>query len=73
MKDGGTLAHTVIVAPGSKDDPLTLPQLKTKWTDCLARGAPYFDAAKASACFDDGLAMSDLPRFGDWLSRLRPN
>jgi len=73
MKDGGTLVHTVTAAPGSKADPLTLPQLKTKWTDCLARGAPHLDAAKAGSLFGDGLRVCELLGFGDWFSRLRPD
>lgn len=72
LRDGRSLAHTITVSPGSKSDPLTPAQLKAKWTNCLARGAPYLSASAAASHFDQGLAMVDRPNFGDWLSGLRP-
>jgi hypothetical protein len=72
LKDGGTLSHTITVSPGSKGDPLTPDQLKTKWLDCLARGASHLDSRAAESCFDDGLGLADLPAFDAWVARLRP-
>jgi len=72
LKDGPLLARTITASPGSKDDPLTLPQLKTKWTDCLERGAPYLNEETAGLCFDRGLDLRGVSRLGDWSSQLRP-
>ena len=38
LHDGSVLEHTVVASPGSPDDPLTLAQLRHKWTDCFDRG-----------------------------------
>jgi len=72
LKDGKSLAHTIKVSPGSKGDPITPPQLKAKWADCLARGADYLPAGVAAAQFERGLRLADEPRLDDWLSALRP-
>ena len=73
LKSGASIAHTITASPGSKDDPLTPAQLNAKWVDCLGRGLPHLDGKTAAARFEQGLGICDLPRFGDWLSQLRPN
>ena len=70
LKDGSLLARTITASPGSKDDPLTLPQLKTKWMACLERGAPHLNEEAAGLCFERGLDLCGLSRFGDWFSQL---
>lgn len=72
LKSGAPIARTITASPGSKDDPLTLAQLKAKWVDCLDRGAPHLGAEAAATRFEHGLDMCGLPRFGDWFAQLRP-
>jgi 2-methylcitrate dehydratase PrpD len=73
LKRGETLAHTVTESPGSKRDPLTPTQLKAKWVDCLDRSLPQVDTKAAAECFEQGLGLCGVPRFGDWLSQVRPD
>ena len=70
LKDGSSLARTITASPGSKDDLLTLPQLKTKWMDCLEHGSPYLNEEAAGLCCDRGLDLCGASQFGDKSSQL---
>lgn len=70
LKDGRVLERTVLASPGSPDDPLTLPQLRKKWTDCLAHGLPGIREDAAGALFDEGLRLDEAPAAGPWLGRV---
>ena len=69
-RDGRRLQHTVEASPGSPDDPLTLPQLRRKWLDCLAHGLPAVSAATAGQWFDEGIRFERLDDTGAWLRTL---
>lgn len=67
MRDGRTLEHTVLASPGSPDDPLTPPQLRQKWVDCLVHGLPGLDPAVAGERFDLGLNLDQASSASKWL------
>ncbi|WP_170181949.1 MmgE/PrpD family protein [Phreatobacter stygius] len=71
LRDGARLAKTILVSPGSVEDPLTPAQLEAKWTDCLERAAPGIDSATAARLFAQGFDLAALPRVSDWLAGLR--
>lgn len=70
LADGGTLARTITIPPGSLRDPLTPPQLRDKWIDCLRRARPDADATTLGGLFDDGLAISGVGTIGGWLDKV---
>ena len=70
LRDGRKLVHTVVASPGSPDDPLTLPQLRQKWVDCLVHAKPALDAQTAHAWFDQGLALDQADEVRPWLARV---
>lgn len=72
LRDGTTLARTVVDPPGSLRDPLTPDQLAGKWVDCLGRGVPELSASSARRLFDTGLGIATMPRIGPWLESLTP-
>jgi len=70
LRDGRKLVHTVVASPGSPDDPLTLPQLRQKWVDCLVHAKPALDPQTAHAWFDQGLALDQADEVRPWLARV---
>ncbi|KRE24499.1 hypothetical protein ASE66_04525 [Bosea sp. Root483D1] len=73
LRDGRALSRTITASPGSRQDPLTGPQLEAKWLDCLQRAEPSLAREEARALFDEGLSLAGQARIDDWLSRLRSN
>lgn len=70
LRDGRVLSHTVVAPPGSPEDPMTLPQLRQKWVDCVRHGMPQRDPAIAPPLFDRGLALDQESSAGAWLSQV---
>ncbi|SFC10131.1 2-methylcitrate dehydratase PrpD [Bosea sp. CRIB-10] len=70
-RQGGTLSRTIIASPGSQQDPLTPPQLKAKWVDCLQRACPELDSQVTAALFDEGKNLASHANIEGWLMRLR--
>jgi 2-methylcitrate dehydratase PrpD len=69
-EDGRQFSRTVIAAPGSKDDPLTLDNLLAKWQDCLKRGMPNLPRERARSLFASGLEFDAHADAGRWLAGL---
>ena len=70
LRDGRVLSHTVVAPPGSPEDPMTLPQLRQKWVDCVRHGMPQRDPAIAPPLFDRGLALDQESSAEAWLSHV---
>ena len=70
LHDGSVLEHTVVASPGSPDDPLTLAQLRHKWTDCFGRGLPTLAASHVGELFDQGLDFDSINPASLWLDRI---
>jgi 2-methylcitrate dehydratase PrpD len=70
MKDGREFEKTIVVSPGSMEDPLTLPQLKKKWVDCLVHGVPTLGQEAAGDYFDESLSLDQEPNTASWLERV---
>ena len=70
LHDGTLLEHTVVASPGSPDDPLTLAQLRHKWTDCFGRSLPTLAASHAGELFDQGLDFESINPASLWLDRV---
>ena len=68
---GGTLSRTITASPGSLQDPLTPPQLKAKWLDCLQKAQPGLLPETAGTLFDQGLDLAEDANVERWLARLR--
>ncbi|MFG1374292.1 MmgE/PrpD family protein [Xanthobacter oligotrophicus] len=71
LTSGAELSREVVASPGSRQDPLTRPQLQDKWRDCLARGLPGVGADAAGQLFAEGEGLAALPRVATWLAGLR--
>ncbi|HEV2511510.1 MmgE/PrpD family protein [Bosea sp. (in: a-proteobacteria)] len=71
LHDGRTLSRTITASPGSRQDPLTGPQLAAKWLDCLQRAQPALAREDAQALFTEGMSLARHGEVGGWLSRLR--
>lgn len=71
LHDGRTLSQTIIASPGSRQDPLTGPQLQAKWLDCLQRAQPLLTREDAQVLFAEGMSLARHTQVSDWLSRLR--
>lgn len=70
LRDGRVLQRQVLASPGSPGDPLTLEQLRRKWTDCLRHGRPDVSTAAAGDWFDQGLEISAMASVRPWLDRV---
>ncbi len=70
LRDGRVLQHSVLASPGSPEDPLTLAQLRRKWTDCLVHGRPALAETAAGAWFDQGLDLDRQGAIRPWLERI---
>ena len=70
LHDGTVFEHTVVASPGSPDDPLTLAQLRHKWTDCFGRSLPTLAASHAGELFDQGLDFESINPASLWLDRV---
>ena len=70
LRDGRVLQHSVLASPGSPEDPLTLVQLRRKWTDCLVHGRPALAEAAAGEWFDQGLDLDRQGATRPWLERI---
>lgn len=68
---GAEVSRTITASPGSLQDPLTPPQLKAKWVDCLQKARPSLPADAAGALFDQGASLVTEDNARDWLLRLR--
>lgn len=71
LHDGRSLSRTITASPGSRQDPLTGPQLAAKWLDCLQRAQPALAREDAQALFAEGMSLARHDEVGGWLSRLR--
>ena len=68
LTNGTVLEKEVTASPGSREDPMTLAQLKHKWTDCLAHGlAGRMSRQRSEALFDEGSRLAALEDAGAWL------
>lgn len=67
LRDGRTVSREVLAPPGSPEDPMTLAQLKHKWTDCIRHGLPERDTAPLASLFDRGLALDHESSATPWL------
>jgi 2-methylcitrate dehydratase PrpD len=70
LRDGRTLRHAVSAPPGSPEDPITVPQLRAKWRDCLQVGKPSLEASDVDALFDEGLGLGDAADAAGWIGRV---
>lgn len=70
LRDGRVLQRTVVASPGSPEDPLTTPQLRGKWLDCLRHGRPELPSHLAHTWFDQGMDLDREDRTRDWLLRV---
>ncbi len=68
---GGSVSRTITASPGSLQDPLTPPQLRAKWLDCLQRANAGLRVDAADEVFDEGLELARAANAGRWLARLR--
>jgi len=70
LKGGRTLSRSVVVSPGSMEDPLTETDLEAKWIDCLQRARPDLSSSAARALFADGMAIGSMPSISLWLDKV---
>ncbi|QCK84916.1 MmgE/PrpD family protein [Phreatobacter aquaticus] len=70
LRDGTVRSQTILVSPGSFDDPLTASQLLAKWSDCLERANPAINAGQAAALFEQAMDLAALPSIDGWLHGL---
>lgn len=70
LASGAEVSRTVVASPGSRQDPLTEPQLRAKWADCLLRARPGIPDAVLGRLFDEGQSLAGAPDIAGWLGRL---
>jgi 2-methylcitrate dehydratase PrpD len=66
LRDGTSRSRTVVLAPGSPDDPITPAQLREKWLDCFEHGRAGSGPAHAGALFAQGAGLAAMPAVAPW-------